>query len=133
MIRVVLDTNVLVSGLLNPKGPPATLVRMLGAGILTPCYDERIMREYEAVLRRPAFRFRPEHVTDLLSLIRSEGESVLTTGRLRGLPDLNDEPFLEVASAGLVAHLVTGNARHFPPSLCSPVSVVSPSQFLAGL
>ena len=51
-MRVVLDTNVLVSGLLSPYGSPGEIVRRLAAGELTPCLEVRILVEYREVLLR---------------------------------------------------------------------------------
>ncbi|MBM3277488.1 MAG: PIN domain-containing protein [Candidatus Handelsmanbacteria bacterium] len=45
-MRVVLDTNVLVSGLLSPYGPPVELVRLVAMGVLQVCYEARILAEY---------------------------------------------------------------------------------------
>ncbi|MGZ3539552.1 MAG: PIN domain-containing protein [Thermodesulfobacteriota bacterium] len=46
------------------------------------------------------------------------------------LPDPADEPFLEVAIAGQVACLITGNQIHFPPKLCMGAKVLSANEFL---
>jgi uncharacterized protein len=46
------------------------------------------------------------------------------------LPDPDDEPFLEVASAGRVEAIVTGNKRHFPKKDYKGVTILSPTEFL---
>ena len=51
-MNVVLDTNVLVSGLISPFGPPADIVRLLAAGAIRVCYDACIFGEYREVLSR---------------------------------------------------------------------------------
>jgi len=61
-MRIVLDTNVLVAGLLSPSGPPAWIVEAVLAGELDLALDAAIRQEYEDVLRRPEFRFRPSSV-----------------------------------------------------------------------
>lgn len=53
----VLDTNVLISGLLNAHGFPGRLVDAVLSGTLRMTYDDRIEREYWEVLARPRFRF----------------------------------------------------------------------------
>jgi predicted nucleic acid-binding protein len=45
-MRIVVDTNVLVSGLLSPFGPPGVIVSLTAAGRLSLCYDARILAEY---------------------------------------------------------------------------------------
>ncbi|HXL73081.1 MAG TPA: putative toxin-antitoxin system toxin component, PIN family, partial [bacterium] len=62
---VVLDTNVLVSGLLSPYGPPGEIVRMVSSRALSLCFDARIISEYAEVLTRPKFPFRRDAVEAL--------------------------------------------------------------------
>jgi len=130
--RVVVDTNVLVSGVLNPHGPPGRIVDAILAGAVTVLYDDRILHEYRAVLSRPAFGFRPSDVEALLAWIEQEGESVPAPGLKVVLPDPTDLPFLEVAAAGHADALVTGNARHFKPKRGRHgVALATPAAFLA--
>jgi putative PIN family toxin of toxin-antitoxin system len=55
VIRAVIDTNVLISGLLVPKGNEALILLAVHQGLVRPCFSEAIMREYEGVLARPKF------------------------------------------------------------------------------
>ncbi|HEY8240451.1 MAG TPA: putative toxin-antitoxin system toxin component, PIN family [Kiritimatiellia bacterium] len=130
-MKVVLDTNVLVSGLLNPYGAPGSVLRLVAAGLVTVCHDARILGEYEAVLLRATFGFRPAEVRDLLALIRTDGEAALAKPLGHALPDPSDAPFLEVAVAARAACLVTGNARHYPFRARNRVRVLAPGPFLA--
>ena len=68
-MRVVLDPNVLVSGLLSVSGPPAWIVEAVLAGELELALDMAIRQEYEDVLRRPELAFSPGVVDDLLAAI----------------------------------------------------------------
>ena len=129
-MRVVIDTNVLVSGLLSPFGPPGTIMGLLAAGRLCPCYDARILAEYDAVLKRSAFPFRDNEVAALMAQIRSGGELVAAGPLTARLPDPDDEPFLEVAVSAMVEFLVTGNLKHYPGDRRQGVRVVSPRTFL---
>ena len=56
-MRIVLDTNVLVSGLLSPHRPPGEIVRLVSGGLVSLCLDARIVAEYRDVLARPRFGF----------------------------------------------------------------------------
>jgi uncharacterized protein len=129
-MRIVLDTNVLVSGLLTPYGPSGQIVRMAAAGEIPLCFDARILVEYRDVLLRPRFGFRVEHVDALLEQFRTAGMSAASQPLACQLPDRDDEPFLEVAVASAVDYLVTGNLRHFPARLRSGIAVVSPAEFV---
>jgi len=66
-MKIVLDTNVLISGLLRPFSSPGKIVRMVASGNLQMCYDVRILSEYKDVLLRPKFSFDTEDVYNLLS------------------------------------------------------------------
>jgi len=129
-MKVALDTNVVVSGLLRPFGSPAEIVRMMSSGVLTVCYDARILVEYREVLLRPKFRLEVIYIDALLDQIKAEGSLVVTKPLAAPLPDMDDEMFLEVAIAGNVRCLVTGNLKHYPPSKRQGISVVSPREFL---
>ena len=131
--RVVLDTNVLVAGLLSPFGPCAQIIRMVSSGDLTLCLDARILSEYDEVLHRAKFRFQADRVAALLDHIECRGCIAASSPLPDRLPDPDDQAFLEVAVAGRVACLVTGNQAHFPVEKCRPVKVLSPSKFLASL
>ena len=129
-MRVVVDTNVLVSGLLSPFGPPGIIVGLITAGSLCSCHDSRILAEYNAVLRRPAFPFAEEEVMALMAQMRASGELVSARPLPLRLPDPDDEPFLEVAAAAMAEFLVTGNLKHFPDDRRQGVRVVTPREFL---
>jgi putative PIN family toxin of toxin-antitoxin system len=129
-VRIVVDTNVLVSGLLSPFGPPGEIVRMVSAGALTLCTDARILSEYGEVLRRPKFGFAEDDLATLLESFRAQTYSVSSVPLPRALPDPGDEPFLEVALAGGASCLVTGNRVHFPAERCLDVPVLSPAELV---
>ena len=127
---IVIDTNVLVAGLLSPFGACGEIVRMISAGDLTLSFDARILSEYEEVLRRPRFGFEAEKVAAILDYIVYRGRAVAPSPLSHSLPDLDDEPFLEVTLASQAACLVTGNQKHFPAERCQGVKVFSPNEFL---
>jgi len=130
-LRIVLDTNVLVSGLLSPYGAPADVVRLVVSGGVTLCVDARILVEYGQVLARPKFAFDPDKVEALLDFIESEAVPVMPTPLDHGLPDPSDEAFLEVAIAGQADALVSGNLVHDPARARAGVTVLGPADFLA--
>lgn len=129
-MKIVLDTNVVVSGLLNPFGPPGEIVRLVAAGEIALCFDPRILSEYEEVLKRPKFGFRAALMEALIDFIRMTGSSVTARSLPVDLPDPDDGMFIEVALAGDADYLVTGNTRHFPATHRHGVKVLSPHQFL---
>lgn len=129
-MKIVLDTNVLVSGLLTPFGPSGEIVRMLFSGELILQIDARILSEYQDVLNRPKFKFNKDHIGLLLDFIRQYGQFVSSSPLQNPLPDPDDEPFLEVAIAGNVKVLITGNSVHYPNLLREGINIVSPAEFI---
>ena len=109
MMDIVIDTNVLVAGLLSPFGACGEIVRMVSAGELTLSFDARILSEYNEVLRRPRFGFEEEKVAAFLDYIVHRGRTVAPSPLSHSLPDPDDEPFLEVTLASQAVCLVTGN------------------------
>jgi putative PIN family toxin of toxin-antitoxin system len=128
-VKVVIDTNVLISGLLSPYGPPGEIVQMISSGTLSLCFDSRIISEYSQVMRRPKFSFRADEIDALLEQIQSNGRVIASEPLPHHLKDPHDEAFLEVAVAGKVERLVTGNLKHYPSSF-RHIKVVSPKSFL---
>ncbi|MCF8146620.1 MAG: putative toxin-antitoxin system toxin component, PIN family [Deltaproteobacteria bacterium] len=129
-MNVVLDTNVLVSGLLTPFGPSGKIVNMVSSGELVLHVDARILSEYREVLHRPKFDFDEERVNTLLDFIDRYALVVSSSTLKNHLPDPDDEPFLEAAVASRASCLITGNAVHYPSEYREGVTVLSPSEFL---
>ncbi|MBN1424107.1 putative toxin-antitoxin system toxin component, PIN family [Candidatus Fermentibacteria bacterium] len=131
-MKAVLDTNVLVSGMINPVGAPGRLVDMVRAGVLRLVVDDRVPREYADVLRRPMLRsyFSLADAEAILDFLRHGAEPALATVCVSGLPDPDDAPFLEVALASGVP-LITGNTRHFPLNRRAGCTVLTAAEFVA--
>lgn len=129
-MRIVLDTNVLVAGMLTPFETCGEIVRMLTSGDITLCVDARILFEYQDVLRRPEFGIDADKINVVMEYIENTSESSPTTPLPKSLPDPDDEPFLEVALCAEADCLVTGNLKHFPANCRSGVKVLSPRQFI---
>lgn len=112
-MRIVLDTNVLVSALLSPAGKPAQILRRFLRGEFVLCYDARIMFEYEQVLSREKFGFAPKKVKAILDYIRLVGLETDAPALQIPFADEYDKKFYEVAKFS-DAVLITGNLKHFP-------------------
>jgi len=130
MIRVVLDTNILIPALLSPQEQPAQVFLMT---ILDPdmqlCVSGNIFAEYEEVIRRPRFNRSDSEIGTVLRTIRDGGVWVKPTERVRVCSDPDDDIFLECAQAAAAHYLVTGNAKHFPAAWVG-TQIVTARQFL---
>jgi putative PIN family toxin of toxin-antitoxin system len=129
-MKIVLDTNVLVSGLINPFGLPARILELILAGNLVIVFDDRIIAEYRQVLARECFSLDADDVAEVLRYFETTGEHITAHPISVTLPDPDDLSFLEVAFMAQVDALVTGNVRHYPSELCRGIAVLTPAAFL---
>ena len=129
-MKIVLDTNVLVSALLSPNGAPAATLQLILSGRVVIYFDARILSEYREVLGRAKFDFDVRLTEDVLEFLQTEGILVVSVPLDLALPDAADAMFIEVGVAGAVDHLVTGKLKHFPASQRQGLSVVSPREFI---
>ena len=125
-MNVVLDTNVLISGLINPKGTPVKIINLLLNERIILFYDNRIVQEYNEVLHREKFGFTSDLIDPLIDFIRSEGQFVAADPITTHVNDEDDKMFLEVAESAAVDFLITGNTKHFPDSN----RIVTPKEFI---
>lgn len=114
VIRVVLDTNVVVSGHLVAVGYERHVLDLVLAKRLQIAVSDPILKEYEGVLRRPKFGIPPRLVTKSIRQLRSSARIVEPQVKVAITPDPFDNRFLECAQAARADYLVTGNKRHVP-------------------
>ena len=124
-----IDTNVLVSALLNAESIPGKVVQEALAGNIIPLYNDEILREYNEVLRRIKFRFKREIIELTVDAIIKRGFAVDAGPIEDVLPDPKDVVFYAVTLEQKKqddAYLVTGNIKHFP----KVIFVVTPREML---
>lgn len=128
---VVLDTNVVVSGLMSETGKPGKIIDLALENRFQVAYDDRILGEYEDVLARPELRIRPARARAILAHIELTGQLIEASSLSPdGFQDPDDLPFAEVFLTANAQALVTGNLRHFAPLVEKRLAVFSPAQFL---
>ena len=133
MIRVVLDTNILVSALLQPQGLPARTFLMALAGTTAQlCVSGDIYAEYEEVIRRAKFNRTEAAIETALRAIRQNGFWVKASEKMHACSDPDDDIFLECALAARAHYIVTGNLKHFPAKWAD-AQIVTARQFLDAL
>jgi|SRR5580704_9762065 putative PIN family toxin of toxin-antitoxin system len=113
-LRLVIDTNVLISAALKPDGLQRTTLIL---AVIKPArlYVSRpILEEYRNVLTRPELRIRKGLSRKLLQIIANRSYLVHPNRRLEVANDPSDNMFLECADAARADYLVTGNQKHFP-------------------
>lgn len=132
-MRVVIDTNVIVSALLKPGSVPDRALAALWSRGATVLYDARITSEYQAVLARPKFAsIDRERADALLAAIARRGTAVDPVEPWSGtMIDADDRIFVEVALSGRADAIVTGNGKHYPTDLS--FEVLAPATLLERL
>ena len=118
MLRVVLDTSVVVTALRSATGAGNAVLRLVAAGRLKPLISTALFLEYEAVLKRAEQRIVHglgiEEIDRFLAALASAGEPIEVNFMWRPqLSDANDEMVLETAVNGRADALVTYNIRDF--------------------
>ena len=123
----VIDTNVVVSGLLNPRGPSARILDAVLDGRVKLVYDARILAEYRDVLHRPRLKLAPDKSQTFLNALR--GQLMVTPTRLTvTAPDPDDIVFVETALATTDKTIVTGNLARYPAEILQGARVLTPVQ-----
>ena len=113
-MRVVLDTNVLISACLKPEGLEARIVAMALDGLIVVCVTDEVWAEYLEVLFRSKFRAFRERAELLLRAFGTRVFRTVAAERISAAGDEDDNRFLECAAAAGAEYLVTGNLRHYP-------------------
>jgi len=133
MRLAVLDTNVIVSSGLKPRGVCAGIVLdWVIPSRVRAVTCPSVIAEYFEVVRRPKFarfRFPPPWLDDLIDGSMQLGDPPPWPHLL---PDPSDEVFLALAKMS-GAWLVTGNLKHFPVKMRGGVVMISPREYLEWL
>jgi putative PIN family toxin of toxin-antitoxin system len=113
-LRLVLDTNILVSAALRPDGLQRTVLLLAMTKPARLYVTKAILAEYREVLARPEFKIRKGLQQQLLQLIKNHAQLIVPARALQVASDSNDNKFLECGDAARADYLITGNQRHFP-------------------
>jgi uncharacterized protein len=137
MIRAVIDTNILIRSVLNPKGPTGLILEELRAGRFRLIYSEPLLEELAGVLARPRFRNKykvsGDDVSDILSLIVQEGEEVSPSAPIEACRDPKDNKVLEAAVFGQADVIVTGDEDLFALDPFEGIRILGLPDFLTRL
>jgi putative PIN family toxin of toxin-antitoxin system len=130
MIRVVIDTNVLVSALISRHGPNARVLDLVLADKIRPCVSEAVLNEYRGVLGRPKFRgLSSSYIDALIGLLEKVSLKVTPVATLQVSSDEPDNRVYECADAAQAHYIVTGNRKHFATPHRS-LKIVNAREFL---
>jgi putative PIN family toxin of toxin-antitoxin system len=125
-MKVVIDTNVIVSALMSINGTPAKILSVILDGKIKVLYDTRIIHEYIDVLSERKFGFNMEMINGMINYFKSNGEYINVEPLSLRFIDETDKKFYEVYKAGKAQYLVTGNLKHYPIEK----GIIAPRKFL---
>lgn len=136
--KIVLDTNVIISGLISTNGYPAIVLNFISGNpeLFDILLTDEILAEYDMALKRPRFGFKIAAVESVLEFFLDEGilltiskpgaEAIL---KLYSSIDQGDDKFIVCAVEGKADFLITGNIRHFKSLQLTKTKVISPKDF----
>ena len=128
MIRVFLDTNIVVSSLLA-SGPSQAVLQLAFSGKFALFVSKPILAEYKRVFAYPRLRIEPRDARRAMAAIRRHAERITPTFVLDRAVEEEDNRFLECAQSAKANYLVTGNIRHFP-EVWKYTRIIAPMEFL---
>lgn len=136
-MKLVLDTNVLISALLWP-GPSHEILRLIEKEVFTLCITPTIVEELRDVLSRPKFSFRiKERKTSIEELITG----ILDVAELHPdrkidpvvKSDPDDDKVLYCALTSGAKHIITGDSHLLKLKIWSETLILTPHQFLESI
>jgi len=113
-MKIVLDTNIIVSALLSHQGFPAKVLNLVLSGNVEIVYDNNILSEYTDVLGRKYLNINQELAGIVLDFIEKDGEFKIAIPQNKQFNDEDDRIFYELYKSEDVDYLITGNKKHFP-------------------
>jgi len=125
-MKILIDTNVLVSALMNFNANPGKILSLILNMKVKIVYDNRILFEYIDVISREKFGFDEEIISGLINFIKGEGVFVNANPLNINFTDESDKKFYELFKTANVDYLITGNKKHFPKEK----GIISPREFL---
>jgi uncharacterized protein len=132
MQRIIIDTNVLVSALIQRSYPFYILDSVFANTHIEICLSDELFDEYFNVLNREKFTKYPEFVTRspaLLASLKKRAVMYFPTLKIEVISDVDDNKLLELADASKADFLITGNTRDFTMQIFQETRIVSPREY----
>lgn len=112
-LKIVLDTNIILSAILSENGQPAKIFDLFLEKEVILYYCEAMIDEYKDVLSRERFGISRERVGRIINIIRKLGLNAEPKSSTFPMEDESDRIFYDTAHE-VYAWLVTGNVKHYP-------------------
>jgi putative PIN family toxin of toxin-antitoxin system len=125
-MKVVLDTNIIVSAFINPKGVPGEIISLILSKKITICYDNKIFSEYAEVLKKSKFNFDNMLIDEFLNFVKDNGEYIIAEPQKIKFDDEDDKLFYDVYKSSDANYIITGNKKHFPKEK----DIITPREYI---
>jgi putative PIN family toxin of toxin-antitoxin system len=125
-MKIVLDTNVIVSALLCPQSIPTKILGLVLNGTIGIVYDNNVLAEYIDVLNRDKFKINKETIKVVLDYITTDGEYMISIPQNLKFADEDDKIFYDLYKSDEIDFLITGNIKHFPKEK----NIITPREFI---
>ena len=129
MIKVVIDTNVVVSANLVDEGSSAAILDLAANKQIPMFISPAVLAEYHEVLHRPRLKLNPARIADALAVIRNTSTEVFPTSTLKISGHESDNRFYECAEVAEADYLITGNTAHFSKDH-KTTKIITPKDFI---
>jgi putative PIN family toxin of toxin-antitoxin system len=131
MLKIVFDTNVIVSAALYQTSLPALLLSLALEHKLRIFVSPALLNEYGEVLKRPRFKLTQEEITELMDKINEKAVIIMPTQKLAVFKeDESDNRILECATKAKADFIITGNTKHFSFKTFRGCKIVTPREFI---
>src|SRR6266511_6121142 len=132
MMRVVIDTNIIVSGYLG--GSLEAIIVAWKSGIFTLIVSAAIVNEYLAVLKRPKFKIEQSELDDFAALLLDQAEFIIPLEEINAIPaDPSDNKFLEAAIAGKAVLIISGDGHLLELETFRDIPIIPAREFIERL
>lgn len=134
MLKIVIDTNIIVSALIKPGSSPELIILMILNDQASLYISHDIFQEYDQVLSRGKFGkyLNSKSIKSFLSEIKHRAIKIRPQTTVQVVKeDPADNKFLECALEAKADFFITGNKRHFPFKKFHETRIVTPAEFLS--
>lgn len=135
-MRVVVDTNTVISGIARAVGNPYQILELWRQGTIELLSSTATVTELERVLTYPRVRklhqLGDEQIKRFVALYRTQTTHIVVNFALQAVEsDPDDNMIIELAVAGHARYIVTGDKKHLLPlRRYQGIEIVSPATFL---
>jgi len=132
MLNVIIDTNVLVSAIIQKSYPYRIMSELFGKNKITLCVSDALIKEYKDVLSRPKFIRFPNFYAEaeiMLNIINAKAKKYRPKTKIQLIQDEPDNRLLELADVCNANFIITGNKNDFIFPSYKNTKIVSPKDF----